>query len=317
VERERIWTTDRFPEKILLATDGSEDAALAGRVAVDLSRSMGAQLHVVHAWQTEIRRAYEVTLPITLREWCEQRAAELLAKEVRRIEEAGGEVAEAHLVMGRPMDAILGLCEALDPVLVIMGSRGLGPVRRIFLGSVSEGVVHHANSPVLVVRGGSWAWPVRRVVVGMDYSEEARAAGELASIIGKHYGARGILIRVYPEIMHWAELQQDQRETYERLIQNLLESEKRTLENSAAGAAELGELLGRPPEVEVSVGDPTAAILKAADDEESTLIAVGSRGLGATGRARLGSVSTKILRAARGPVLVCRHTAAGKGFDQG
>ena len=98
-----------------------------------------------------------------------------------------------------------------------------------------------------------------------DFSQEARAAGELASIIGKHFGARGILVRAYPEIVHWAELQQDQRETYERLLQNILESEKRTLEKCAA---ELGELLGRPPEVEVSVGDATAAILKAAADED-------------------------------------------------
>jgi nucleotide-binding universal stress UspA family protein len=216
----------------------------------------------VHAWQAEIRRAYEVTLPVTLKEWCQQGAAGLLAKEVRRIEEAGGEVTEAHLVMGPPVDVILELCEELDPALVIMGSRGLG---RIFVGSVSEGVVHHANSPVLVVRGGAWAWPVRRVIVGMDFSQEARAAGELALIIGKHFGARGILVRAYPEIVHWAELQQDQRETYERLLQNILESEKRTLENCAA---ELGELLGQPPEVEVSVGDATAAILKAAADED-------------------------------------------------
>jgi hypothetical protein len=35
MERERIWTTDRFLEKVLLATDGSEDARLTGRVAVD------------------------------------------------------------------------------------------------------------------------------------------------------------------------------------------------------------------------------------------------------------------------------------------
>ena len=102
------------------------DAALAGRVAVDLVRSSGAQLHIVHAWQAEIRRAYEVTLPVTLKEWCQQRAAGLLAKEVRRIEEAGGEVTEAHLVMGPPVDAILELCEELDPALVIMGRRGLG-----------------------------------------------------------------------------------------------------------------------------------------------------------------------------------------------
>jgi nucleotide-binding universal stress UspA family protein len=302
-----------FPERILLATDGSADAALAGRVAVDLSSETGSLLHVAHAWQTEVRRAYEVTLPVTLTEWCEKQAQELLAKEVERIEKAGGEVAEAHLVRGRPMEAILDRCSELGPVLLIAGSRGLDPVRRVLVGSVSEDLVHHATNPVLVVRGGAWAWPVRRVVVGMDFSAEARAAGELASVIGSHYGARVTLVRAYPEIVHWTELQQDRRETYERLIQNLLESEKRTLEHSSA---ELGELLGRPPGVEVSVGDPTAAILRAAGDEESTLIAVGSRGLGAAGRARLGSISTKVLRAARGPVLFYPHGAARGGIGQ-
>jgi hypothetical protein len=39
-----------FPNKILLATDGSEDAALAARAAIDLSGDTGAELRVVHAW---------------------------------------------------------------------------------------------------------------------------------------------------------------------------------------------------------------------------------------------------------------------------
>ena len=40
-----------LPEKILLATDGSEDAKLAAQAAADLSDKMGAELHVIHAWQ--------------------------------------------------------------------------------------------------------------------------------------------------------------------------------------------------------------------------------------------------------------------------
>ena len=48
-----------------------------------------------------------------------------------------------------------------------------------------------------------------------------------------------------------------------------------------------------------------ALLLVAEEDEErKTLIAMGSRGLGVVGRARLGSVSTKVLRVARGPVLI-------------
>ena len=41
---------NRFPMKILLATDGSEDAAQAREAAVDLARKSGSDLHLVHVW---------------------------------------------------------------------------------------------------------------------------------------------------------------------------------------------------------------------------------------------------------------------------
>jgi nucleotide-binding universal stress UspA family protein len=58
--------------------------------------------------------------------------------------------------------------------------------------------------------------------------------------------------------------------------------------------------------MEIAAGDAAVALLAKAreGDEARALIAVGSRGLGLTRRLRLGSVSTKVLRAARGPVLV-------------
>ena len=58
-----------------------------------------------------------------------------------------------------------------------------------------------------------------------------------------------------------------------------------------------------PVRVPVAVGDPAAAIRREAEGEK-VLVAVGSRGLGPVKRMRLGSVSTKVLRAAKGPVLV-------------
>jgi nucleotide-binding universal stress UspA family protein len=51
--------------------------------------------------------------------------------------------------------------------------------------------------------------------------------------------------------------------------------------------------------------EATAAILAASEEDVSTLVAVGSRGLDPTRRVRLGGVSTKVLRTVRGPVLVC------------
>jgi len=72
---------------------------------------------------------------------------------VRKVEEAGGSVEEAHLRMGERRDqAIVHLAEELGAGLIVMGSRGLGGVRRALMGSVSASVVHHAHCPVMVVR---------------------------------------------------------------------------------------------------------------------------------------------------------------------
>ena len=143
-----------FPKKILLATDGSEDATLAARAAIELSNRTASELHVVHVW-------HDVPTPHLhsfVRAQLRQEAEEVLNKQLERIEQAGGTVAEAHLREGRTIDEILDLSEELDVGLLIVGSRGLGGVGRILLGSFSEGIIHHARRPVLVVPGGRDAW---------------------------------------------------------------------------------------------------------------------------------------------------------------
>jgi nucleotide-binding universal stress UspA family protein len=55
---------------------------------------------------------------------------------------------------GSPGDEILKVAAQPDVDLVVLGARGLGPLGRIFLGSVSEHVLRHAPGPVLIVKGG-------------------------------------------------------------------------------------------------------------------------------------------------------------------
>ena len=59
---------------------------------------------------------------------------------------------QAHARVGLPAAEILRLAEGLDVGLIVMGSRGLGGIRRALMGSVSDSVVRHAHCPVLVVR---------------------------------------------------------------------------------------------------------------------------------------------------------------------
>lgn len=149
-----------FPTKVLLATDGSRDAELALTTAVDLANSTTSELHVVTAapgspdavyasHESGFRyETYEEAMTAIKNE-----AQEILDEQVRRVEQAGGKVAGAHLMTGQRKDqAIVGLADRIGAGLIVMGSRGLGGLRRALMGSVSDSVVRHAHCPVMVVR---------------------------------------------------------------------------------------------------------------------------------------------------------------------
>ena len=111
------------------------------------------------------------------------------------------------------------------------------------------------------------------------------------------------MVPAYPRL---PEVDAEGREYDARMVEDELRHEESAL---VERAGELEGLLGSRPKIRLAVGDAAEKMLEAADaeDAERTLVAVGSRGLGAIGRMRLGSVSTKVLHAARGPLLVYPH----------
>jgi nucleotide-binding universal stress UspA family protein len=149
-----------FPTKILLATDGSEDAQLALSTAADLANSTKSELHVVTVAPgipDPVYQIHEASLRYETYEEALQairaEAQRVLDEQVEKIEEAGGTVAQAHLRIGERRDrAIVHLADEIGAGLIVMGSRGLGGLRRALMGSVSDSVVRHAHCPVLVVR---------------------------------------------------------------------------------------------------------------------------------------------------------------------
>jgi nucleotide-binding universal stress UspA family protein len=179
----------------------------------------------------------------------------------------------------------------------------MGTVRRILMGSHSEEIVHHARVPVLVVRRGDSAWPPEQVIVGEDFSDNARKAGELAASIATLYGSRVILIYAHPDLP-----EVPPGEVRDAAVRELGDIRERDEERLESRAEELKEILGSRPEIRVSDGYPAKVILEAANEgEKPPLVAVGSRGLAGITRTRLGSVSTKVVTAAPGPVLVAPH----------
>ena len=144
-----------FPTKILLATDGSEEAELAALRAVDMAQSTDSELHMVHVGVVPTFLAsYPGALGYNrkLYEQIEEEARKLLRELSWQVKAAGGTVAETHLRMGEVDLEIVALAKEVGAGLIVMGCRGHRGIRRAIEGSISDGVIRHAPCPVLVVR---------------------------------------------------------------------------------------------------------------------------------------------------------------------
>ena len=145
-----------FPTRILLATDGSKEAELAARTAVDIAATTNSVLHMVTIARVEYHSGYDIpesgALLKGIYESIKRKAQEMLREQVKKIEETGGTMPQAHVRTGRPDREIVHLANEIGAGLIVVGSRGHGGVKRSLMGSVSDSVVRHAHCPVLIVR---------------------------------------------------------------------------------------------------------------------------------------------------------------------
>jgi nucleotide-binding universal stress UspA family protein len=286
----------RVLTKILLATDGSKDARLAARAAVDLAERSGAELHVAHVWNLTSMVVYPYSaLPPNFPNIVEDDAQTILAEECQRILAAGGTVTRPHLLQGLPGEEIVELSRRIEADLIVTGSHGHEAIGRLVLGSVSEEIVRSAICPVLVVRSSMTAWPPTRLIVGNDGSDESENATELAAAIASLVGASVLLMRILPKLPVSAKIDQNVRNEMMDRLNDVLERR----------AEELRDEHGVHVETLATVGNPSRVLVEIADtDPECVLLAVGKRALSRMDRLRLGSVSNNVLHAAQGPVLI-------------
>jgi nucleotide-binding universal stress UspA family protein len=152
-----------FSGKVVLAIDGSEESKAATDTAIDLVKHTDSELYVVHAGFTAYlpyAHPYMAENVESFAERAEKEAREFLENRVEQINEKIKDQTNSqtearvhtHLRRGDPKKEIVELAEEVDAGLVIIGSRGLGGVRRALMGGVSDSVVRHAHCPVLIVR---------------------------------------------------------------------------------------------------------------------------------------------------------------------
>jgi nucleotide-binding universal stress UspA family protein len=298
--------------KILLATDGSPEAASAARMAITFSRSLGGEHHIIYvgvapsAYAAAESEILDYEFWKELREFAQNEASQSAEEEVRKIEGAGGKVEMVHVAVGHPDSEILRIAEEIGADLVVVGSRGLGPLRRALMGSVSESVVRHAHCSVLVVRGQGrdGGYLPGRVLLALDRSKGAGEAERSAAEVSAATGSVLDIVRVLEAERYRPYLGPEYREGWEADLERSKRQVGAFLDERARSLRAEGVEVG---DAHLAIGDPDKEIVRFAEDEHANLIVLGSRGLGRLRRALLGSVSDSVVRHAHCPVLVVRQ----------
>lgn len=298
-----------FPTKILLATDGSPEAVLATRTAIEMSNRTGSELDIVHVEEVPVLahsyagREAEEGEATRARQWLED--------QVEKISEAGGNVSESHLRLGRPPHQIVRLSEETDAGIIVLGKQGLSAFRRFLMGSVSEMVMRYASCPVYVVRGGAGEERLpSRVLLATDGSTRSEDAAQVAAEFCEKFGSEIHLVHVevVPSVFAMPEVNTQDIDYDDTLPQSVEREGRERLENQTHQVEKAG---GTVTKSYLRAGDPSREIVNLAEILNADAIIVGSRSFGALERALLGSVSENVARHAHCPVMIVRENNSG------
>jgi nucleotide-binding universal stress UspA family protein len=147
--------------KIVVAVDGSENAERAAKVATKLAKQYDSELIVVYALASFVpiftsanpENVLDIDYSSAYYQKALKQANDLVAQTVKLAKKQG---VDARGIVDRSISstvaAIVSQATKVHADLIVIGTRGLGGFKRLLLGSVSSGVVTHADCSVLVVR---------------------------------------------------------------------------------------------------------------------------------------------------------------------
>ena len=305
---------------LLIAVDGSPSAATAVRVAAGLFPGARASIATVPSEPTVHAGTAGAVLP-GISPVATQRAIDELAAEARRqADETAEEAVELARTLGLDAEsasvrpsvaawrALLDASHRLDADVLVCGTRGRGAFARALLGSTSSSLLHNTDVPLLIVPDGHGALD-GPVAAAYDGSEGARRAIEA---VGRLVTGRvTVVVHAWEPVAHRGLTARalgaggpvgDIQATVVGLQRALMESAAETTEQGVAAAHDVGlDAVGESAEALDGAWRTVAAAARA---HGASVIAVGTRGLGAARSALLGSVSSGLVRNAEVPVLV-------------
>ena len=272
---------------VVVAVDGSDAAKNAVRWAANTASKRGVPLRIASSYtMPQFLYAEGMVPPQELFDELQAETMSIVEEAKKIAEEVNPDLKIAYTIAeGTPIDMLLELSETNK--MIVMGSRGLGGLSGMVMGSVSAAVVSHAHCPV---------------VVGVDGSDVSQQATEFAFAEADARGAKIEAIHTWIDMQVQASLaglaaaQQEWKVVEEEQTQLLQER--------------LAPLLEQYPNVDVDMviarDRPIRALVDAA--KHAQLLVVGSHGRGGFRGMLLGSTSRALLQQAPCPMVVVRPT---------
>ena len=288
---------------VVVAVDGSEASKQAVRWAANTANKRGLPLRLASSYTMPQFLYAEGMVPP--QELFDDLQAEALEKidEARAIAyEMAPDIKIGHTIAeGSPIDMLLEMSKSVT--MIVMGSRGLGGLSGMVMGSVSGAVVSHAQCPVVVVREDSSVNEDNKygpVVVGVDGSEVSQRATEVAFAEASARGAELIAVHTWMDMQVQASLAglaaaQQQWDEVERVQTEVL------IERIKPLAEQYPDV---PVKKVITRDRPVRAL--AETSEGAQLLVVGSHGRGGFKGMLLGSTSRALLQSAPCPMMVVR-----------
>jgi len=282
--------------RIVIGLDGSRSADVACELVASRTWPTGTRVSLLGAVVPTVNWVAP-RMPAANAPASEATALGLVLEERAGPLRQRGLLVETSVELGRPEELLIERAAEAFADLIVVGSRGLGPVARAFRGSVSAHLVDHAGCPVLVARSPD----ATRMLLATDGTESSLRIPRLLAGWGTAF--RGLPVEILSVatrdafVTPWGA-------GYE--ADGALEPDLDVHERIAERVADEMMELGWHAAAVAVAGDPGREIVAAERDCGADLVVTGSRGLSTLRRLIAGSVAHDVLLHARSSVLVMR-----------
>ena len=282
---------------ILCPVDFSEQSRHALGWAAFLARRFSSRLTVLTAVDPLLAEAARVRLGMDLAKG--QTEPELREFVNASMAHDAASAVRLDVRIGQPAEVIADVAGREGADLIVMGTHGLGGLRKVILGSTAERVLRSGRAAVLAIPPHAATPPaadapsVGLILVATDFSETAAAAIQAASIFARELSAPLTLLHVVEPVV-----------TIPQWSSYVAGSEEPRVADARSRLDEVAARVAAPHEAVVSVGRSADTIASTADERKAGLIVMGLTGRQGPSAPRPGSIAYRVLGLSNVPVLV-------------